>query len=275
MSDQQNDVNTLQAQPVNADADVREALAEYAHEAWAGWMKYMFEKMHAVNHDGENTSLVMPSWAVERWQRQMNTSYADLPEEEKASDREEADRMLAILHRAPQLATQPTLNNVPLYSNEQIDDIVDNHIFLDNGTGTYKVFEDRANKYLREMRDKYEKELAFWQRYGVVKNLELVEATQPSPSVEARIAELEQMIAFQNGELAEKQKYILELERMPQPAMVALDMAATAALGWIDEIYPPDIFDGSSGDEGPVQIVEIRENLRKALQQKEATTNDE
>lgn len=40
---------------------------------------------------------------------------------------------------------------------------------------------------------------------------------------------------------------------------------ASAALSWIDEIYPADIFDGSSGDEGPVRIVEIRENLRQAL----------
>jgi hypothetical protein len=71
---------------------------------------------------------------------------------------------------------ETTLNNVPLYTNEQIDDIVDNHIFLDNGTGTYRVWEDRANKYLREMRDRYEQEIAFWQRYGVVKNLELVDA---------------------------------------------------------------------------------------------------
>jgi hypothetical protein len=79
--------------------DTREALAEYAHEAWSGWMKYMFEKMHAVSHDGENTSMVMPAWAVERWTRQANTPYADLPENEKESDRQEADRMLAICRR--------------------------------------------------------------------------------------------------------------------------------------------------------------------------------
>lgn len=51
-----------------------------------------------------------------------------------------------------------------------------------------------------------------------------------------------------------------------QPTAMDMHIAATAALGWIDEIYPPDIFDGSSGDEGPVRIVGIRENLRKALQ---------
>lgn len=75
----------------------REALADYAHEAWSGWMKYMFSKAEP-NDDGTWT---MPAWAVERWQRQMSTPYADLPEEEKASDRAEADKMLAIVEGAP------------------------------------------------------------------------------------------------------------------------------------------------------------------------------
>lgn len=84
---------------------------------------------------------------------------------------------------------EPTLNNVPIYSNDQIDDIVDNHIFLDNGTSTYRVWEDRANKYLREMRDRYEKELAFWQRYGVNKNLELTDQrTQLPTGIPATVA---------------------------------------------------------------------------------------
>lgn len=45
------------------------------------------------------------------------------------------------------------------------------------------------------------------------------------------------------------------------------DQLATidAALEWIDEIYPAEIFDGSSGDEGPVRIVAIREKLRQTL----------
>lgn len=83
--------------------DTREALAAYAHEAWSGWMKYMFEKGIALNEKwvtpapGEPTKILLPEWAVERWTRQMNTSYADLSESEKESDRAEADRMLAIM----------------------------------------------------------------------------------------------------------------------------------------------------------------------------------
>lgn len=72
---------------------IRESLSEYAHEAWSGWMIYMFSKM-TINEDGTAT---MPKWAVERWSRQMNTKYSDMPENEKESDRVEADRMLSIV----------------------------------------------------------------------------------------------------------------------------------------------------------------------------------
>jgi hypothetical protein len=53
----------------------------------------MFER-GLLNHDG---SFVISPDLVARWQRQMNTSYADLPEVERASDREEAYRMLLIV----------------------------------------------------------------------------------------------------------------------------------------------------------------------------------
>lgn len=86
---------------------VREALARYAHdEAWSGWMKYQFSKMHPeiIEHDlgtcgwSENgDNWVMPKEYVERWTRQMNTKFDDLPEAEKASDYKEADRILEIL----------------------------------------------------------------------------------------------------------------------------------------------------------------------------------
>lgn len=69
----------------------REKLAAYAHRAWSGWMKYMFDKSTAV--EGE---VIIPESLVKRWTRQMNTPYDDLPEEEKNSDRIEADRIISI-----------------------------------------------------------------------------------------------------------------------------------------------------------------------------------
>lgn len=82
----------LRCNTVKAREELREALAEYAHEAWSGWMKYLFGKTEQTS-----CGVKIPEWAVERWTRQMNIEYKDLPEEEKKSDREEADRMLKIL----------------------------------------------------------------------------------------------------------------------------------------------------------------------------------
>lgn len=71
---------------------LREKFAAQAHEAWSGWMRHLFEKC-AHNTNGTST---VPVWAVENWERQMETPYADLSEEEKESDRKEADEYLAI-----------------------------------------------------------------------------------------------------------------------------------------------------------------------------------
>jgi len=73
--------------------DLREALAAYAHEAWSGWMQYLFTKSKK-NTDG---TVTIPQPLVERWYRQLTTLYADLPESEKESDRKEADKMLRIV----------------------------------------------------------------------------------------------------------------------------------------------------------------------------------
>ena len=80
---------------MDGDEKAIEALAAYAHEAWSGWMRYMFSKGMLWNLNGQ---FLLPAAETARWQRQMNTQYADLPESEKASDRDEAKKMLAIMN---------------------------------------------------------------------------------------------------------------------------------------------------------------------------------
>ena len=76
---------------------MREKLAALCHRQWSGWMEYLFSKSipykpgKVQNYEG---ALIIPKWAVERWKRQMETDYSDLSEEEKESDRKEADRFL-------------------------------------------------------------------------------------------------------------------------------------------------------------------------------------
>ena len=72
---------------------LREKLAELCHSQWSGWMNYLFSKCTS-NDDG---SLTIPPWAVARWTRQMSTDYEKLSDDEKNTDREEADKFLALL----------------------------------------------------------------------------------------------------------------------------------------------------------------------------------
>lgn len=76
------------------DPELVEKLADYAHEAWSGWMKYLFK----VSDDFGDESVVITPSHVKRWRRQMSTPYADLPDHEKESDRVEARKMLEVMH---------------------------------------------------------------------------------------------------------------------------------------------------------------------------------
>lgn len=94
-----------EAQPeLTAERALRERLAALAHEQWSGWMRYMFGDCDSgacravAGADGEAPKPKIDHTEYrQRWMRQMATAYDDLPEDEKESDREEADRVLAVL----------------------------------------------------------------------------------------------------------------------------------------------------------------------------------
>jgi len=88
-------VESLETSIADGGDDTKERLAAYAHEAWSGWMKYLFSKC-----EDHGDGLFIPGKLVARWQRQAQTPYGELPEGEKASDRKEAAVMMGILRRA-------------------------------------------------------------------------------------------------------------------------------------------------------------------------------
>lgn len=83
----------------NEAIKLREKLAELAHDQWSGWIKYMFGKCDQLDKDSE--ALLIPEWAVLRWQRQAKTPYNELSDKEKDSDRTEADKFLDLLKAKP------------------------------------------------------------------------------------------------------------------------------------------------------------------------------
>uniref|UniRef100_A0A6M3LY95 Uncharacterized protein n=1 Tax=viral metagenome TaxID=1070528 RepID=A0A6M3LY95_9ZZZZ len=76
---------------LDAATDV-ERLADIQHNIWASWMSWMFREggrnrfIDGGEHDGMKLWTMNPEKAM-RWQRQMETPFAALPEDEKESDR--------------------------------------------------------------------------------------------------------------------------------------------------------------------------------------------
>lgn len=71
-----------------------EKLADYEHDRWSRWQRHVFNKS-IKNEDG---SVTIPKDYVDRWIRQINTSYCSLSESEKDSDRKEAIRIINIIN---------------------------------------------------------------------------------------------------------------------------------------------------------------------------------
>jgi len=73
-----------------------EKLASIEHGRWAKWQRYL----HGKAKPQPDGSLVIPAELVRRWERQIETPYSELSEEEKESDREQVRAYLDIIKRA-------------------------------------------------------------------------------------------------------------------------------------------------------------------------------
>ncbi len=82
--------------PEQVKTELREVLAALAHEQWSGWMSYLFSLTEVRMHGAEVAEEIPPA-LVKRWKRQMRTPYDQLGEDEKQSDRVEAERVIALL----------------------------------------------------------------------------------------------------------------------------------------------------------------------------------
>ena len=73
-----------------------EQLAAIEHARWSHWQRYLHNK-GVRQSDG---SLLIPAELVARWERQIETKYADLDETEKESDREQVRKYLPLIESA-------------------------------------------------------------------------------------------------------------------------------------------------------------------------------
>jgi hypothetical protein len=63
--------------------DMIEVLASIEHDRWSMWQKYL----HGKCERRDDGSLVIPSGLAARWERQAETPYSELSDQEKESDR--------------------------------------------------------------------------------------------------------------------------------------------------------------------------------------------
>ena len=81
-----------------------EQLAAIEHERWAHWQRFM----HGKGERKPDGSLVLPADLVARWERLIETPYAQLTDKERESDREQVRRYLPVVAQAygPTSSTQ-------------------------------------------------------------------------------------------------------------------------------------------------------------------------
>lgn len=72
---------------------IKKQIADLCHEQWAGWMRYLFTK-GKINTNG---TFIIQAKSVQRWHRQMRTSYGELSESEQLSDQKEAQKFIDLL----------------------------------------------------------------------------------------------------------------------------------------------------------------------------------
>ena len=75
---------------------VIEQLAAVEHERWSHWQRYVHSKC-VRQPDG---SLLLPVDLVARWEKQIDTKYAELDDQERESDREQVRKYLPLIASA-------------------------------------------------------------------------------------------------------------------------------------------------------------------------------
>lgn len=77
--------------PSSREGELLEKLAAIEHERWADWQKWMHGSFYKIEK-GNAIHQSLPQLLIERWERQIKTPYADLPDAEKQSDRDQVAR---------------------------------------------------------------------------------------------------------------------------------------------------------------------------------------
>ncbi len=105
--------------------ELMEKLAAIEHDRWGDWQGYMFGRCKPLlNAGGVDTGdLIIDKEDAERWQRQIDTHYAELSEPEKQSDRDQVDRYWDLIPHWVLVSERLPEDHHPGYLVRGLDDI--------------------------------------------------------------------------------------------------------------------------------------------------------
>ncbi len=158
--------------------ELREKLSSMEHEQWAHWVRFMLRTIYWNGKDGSkvpNTTLLKS-----RWERQVNTKYDDLTENEKNSDREWADKIIELL--------EPQVKQLEILLNDTTD-VLDRvhrlYEYLIAKDGSRWFFDNPDEQLLAEaLKRDYEKD------YEKIHGISLKEAVEKEFEEVKRLSEM-------------------------------------------------------------------------------------
>ena len=92
----------------NTVCELIEILSAAEHDRWSYWQRYL----HSQCERRPDGSLIIPADLVARWEAQMETSYQDLSEKEKESDREQVRKIIVAIKNLQSKKPQKPSRNV-------------------------------------------------------------------------------------------------------------------------------------------------------------------
>lgn len=95
-----------------------EFFASIEHNRWSNWQKYMHSKIMPTAHD--SLMEIGAEW-VNRWNRQINTTYDELSEAEKESDREQVYPYIEAMKEYAEQIRQKTIDEAIACVPEPLD----------------------------------------------------------------------------------------------------------------------------------------------------------
>jgi len=144
---------------LKAEAEFIEKGAALEHARWSRWMEYMLDcSIQSGDDDLGIRTCAWPKAQFETWLRQMETSYEDLTEKEKESDRREVREYLPFIHQREEAAFEAGYKTALLEVIEVAEGMlgatVEGNDTEDYKQGLLKGFNTALSEIITKLKDK-------------------------------------------------------------------------------------------------------------------------